>query len=57
MAKKKTKRLAVLRDGTKQEITGENGRYWVCGNRQFRKAEVILEEMTKDAEDTKHPAE
>lgn len=44
MAKKKTgKRLAVLRDGSKHEITGERGRYWVCGDRQFRKAETAVE--------------
>ena len=37
MAKKaKTVRYAVLPDGSRREITGENGRYYVCGDAQFR---------------------
>lgn len=44
MAKKaKTVRYAVLPDGSRREITGENGRYYVCGDAQFRKAAVLTE--------------
>lgn len=47
--KAKKKRFAVLPDGARHEITGENGRYWVCGNRQFRKAAAAVEIEKEDA--------
>ncbi len=39
----KKKRYAVTQDGCRAEITGENGRYYVCGDVQFRKAAVTVE--------------
>lgn len=39
MAKKKEAhtRYFVLPDGKKYKITGEDGKYWICGKTQFRK--------------------
>lgn len=51
MAKKaKTIRFAVLSDGDRREITGENGRYYVCGDVQFRKSSVTVENERTDVE-------
>lgn len=38
MAKKKTKKVYVLSNGERYDVTGENGRYIFCGETQFRKA-------------------
>ena len=42
MAGKKGKKAAgplelVLRDGTVYPVTGEAGKFWLCGSTQFRK--------------------
>lgn len=42
MAKKYDGKVAVV-DGEKLEITGENGRYWLCGETQVRKARASVE--------------
>lgn len=52
MAKKKEKKIKLaLIGGEKYEITGENGRYWVCGDKQFRKANVVVEEVKPEIEE------
>lgn len=33
----------VTKDGKKYEVTGENGKYWICKNTQFRKLNVVFE--------------
>ena len=41
MAKKKKAQLKttfVLHNGTTYDVTGENGKYIICGNTQFRKS-------------------
>ncbi len=44
MAKKKEiMGYVVARDGKKYEVTGENGKYWICKNTQFRKMNVVFE--------------
>ena len=34
----KAKKVFVLSDGTRYDVTGENGKYVFCGNTQFRKS-------------------
>lgn len=41
--KSRTKKIAVLPDGTKLPVTGETGRYVQCGGRQFRRGNVKIE--------------
>ena len=42
----------VLTDGRKLEITGEDGKYWVCGERRFRKLSPAICEV-RDAQEKK----
>ena len=48
MAKKKTERYAVTENGERLKITGENGRYWLCGSVQMRKSRVTTEEKAPE---------
>lgn len=54
MAKKKakSKTVFVLRDGTRFDVTGEDGKYVYCGDTQFRKSamrgELISEEIPQE---------
>lgn len=56
MAKKKTakKRIFVLKNGDRYEITGETGKYWLCGPTQFRKlaerGRIVYEDVTPEPE-------
>lgn len=55
MAKKKAVTYVVLPDGSKYKITGENGKYWICGETQFRKSvydvsEIKEKEVKDDAD-------
>ena len=56
MAKKKekTKRVFVLNDGTRYDVTGEDGKYVFCGQTQFRKAggrgEIVEEKVAAEPE-------
>lgn len=47
MAKKKEAKetigTIVAKDGKKYEVMGENGKYWICKNTQFRKMNVVFE--------------
>ena len=36
--KVKTKTVFVLPDGSRYDVTGENGKYIFCGDTQFRKS-------------------
>jgi len=49
--KAKTKTVFVLPDGTRYDVTGENGKYIFCGNTQFRKnagrGDLVTEEITE----------
>lgn len=55
MAKKSTKqkRYLVFLDGTEIFITGETDRYYLCGERQFRKSNqtilCVREEVEKES--------
>ena len=56
MAKKKTeaktKSVFVLHDGTRYDVTGEDGKFVYCGETQFRKSamrgELISEEIPQE---------
>lgn len=48
--KSKTKKIAVLPDGTKLPVTGETGRYIQCGGRQFRRGNVKIETAAPEKE-------
>lgn len=54
--KKKAKKKAVfvLTDGTRYDVTGETGKYVICGKTQFRKSakrgEIVYEETAPAAE-------
>lgn len=54
------KKVLVFRDGTEREITGETGKYWLCGDAKFRKlGSAILQveeragKQTEDAPEAK----
>lgn len=51
MAKAKAKKVLLMNDGKEYEITGEAGRFWICGDTQFRKGngEVVEAKTGKDA--------
>ena len=52
-AKKKT--VFVLNDGTRYDVTGETGKFIICGKTQFRKSagrgEIVTEEIAPAAEE------
>lgn len=48
--KSRTKKIAVLPDGTKLPVTGETGRYIQCGGRQFRRGNVKIETEAPEKE-------
>ena len=47
MAKPKTRKVLKLKDGTEYGITKENGKYYICGKTQFRKANPNIAEIVK----------
>lgn len=58
MARKAAKKIRylVLPNGGKSEITGENGKYWFCGETQWRKShgwntEEVATPREKQADD------
>ena len=57
--KAKTKTVFVLHDGTKYDVTGENGKYIYCGNTQFRKSancgKLVTEEIAPEPEKAPEP--
>ena len=55
--KAKKKSFAVLPGGERHEITKDGGRYWVCGDRQFRKSAVTVETEKEEAPKDGEPAE
>ena len=38
MANKEVLGHVATENGKKYEVTGENGKYWICKNNQFRKS-------------------
>ena len=42
MAKKEIIGHLTTKSGKKYEVIGENGKYWICKNTQFRKANVVF---------------
>lgn len=40
-------RMLVLRSGQRFAITGETGRYYICGNTQFRKASPQIAKLER----------
>ena len=56
--KKESKRELVFADGTRVRVTGEKGKYWLCGEAQYRKGNpgIVGVEKEKD-EETISPAE
>lgn len=62
MAKKKTKKVYVLSNGERYDVTGETGRYFLCGETQFRKAArrgKVVKEAVEEPEgvETEAPVE
>ena len=47
MAKSK-KRFIVFHDGSKKEITGETGKYWICDSAQYRKMNSDIAEVVEE---------
>lgn len=56
--KKKAKKKAVfiLKNGTRYDVTGETGKYVLCGNTQFRKSarrgEIVYDELGAEKKET-----
>lgn len=52
MAKKKelAERLIVLPNGDEYKITGETGKYWICGDTQFFKHSNYPIKLKSDAQ-------
>lgn len=50
--KAKSKVVFVLHDGTRYDVTGEDGKYIYCGDTQFRKSamrgELVTEEIPQE---------
>lgn len=48
-AKTEEKRYFVLPDGTRYEVTGEDGKFVYCGTTQFRRmrGEIVTEKVTE----------
>lgn len=57
MAKKKakTKKVFVLANGDRYDVTGETGKYYICGDTQFRKlggrGEIVEVPVETEVED------
>ena len=51
--KAKAKTVFVLPDGTKYDVTGETGKYILCGDTQFRKSagrgKIVKEAVAEEA--------
>lgn len=41
------KRFLILRSGQRYAITGETGRYYICGRTQFRKSSRQIEKIER----------
>lgn len=48
-AKKNGTRYLVLENGERFEVTGEDGRFYYCGERQFSKNHPMLVGIEEDA--------
>lgn len=48
MAKKENIGYVVAKGGKKYEVIGENGKYWICKNNQFRKANVVFKKRKEN---------
>lgn len=48
MAKKEIIGHVVTKDGKKYEVISENGKYWVCKNNQFKKANVVFKKRKEN---------
>lgn len=44
-SKKTTKRYLYLTNDKKYEVTGENGKYFICGDTQFRKGNAEIRNL------------
>lgn len=54
MAESKSKKILLTKTGREYEITGDSGRFWVCGHTQFRKGSPMIAEIkTVKAKSTK----
>lgn len=42
MASKKSKKILCMVNGDEIPITGQKGKYWICGETQFRKANPAI---------------
>lgn len=45
---KRTKKILVMQNGARYEVTGENGKYYLCGEVSFRKANPQIAEVVKE---------
>ena len=44
-AKQEAKTYLVMKDGKRYELTGESGKYYLCGATQFRKGNPNIEKV------------
>ena len=60
-AQPKTKTVFILHNGTKYDVTGEDGKYIYCGTTQFRKSAnrgtIAVEETKPEPEKEPEPSE
>lgn len=52
-----TKKVLILKNGEKHDITGETSRYWLCRNTQFKKGNPAIKEIAVKAEKKEKPKE
>lgn len=38
-------KMLILKGGAERVVTGEQGKYWVCGTERFRKLGSLIEEV------------
>ena len=39
------KKILIMKNGTVNEVTGENDRYYLCGDVQFRKSNPMIDHL------------
>lgn len=46
------KRILIFRDGSRKEITGEAGKYWLTGETRFRKLSKSIAELREEPDES-----
>lgn len=42
-------KFLIFKDGSTKEITGDEGKYWICGEERFRKLGRMISEVQETA--------